>query len=148
MIRFSLSCDNGHEFEGWFSSNDDFDAQVERKLVQCPHCNSALVTKTLMAPALAKSGKARSTGPAGQPVALAMSDDQKAAVKKLQGLVREIKANADDVGERFPEEARKIHYGESEARGIFGRASLDEAKSLVEEGIGIAPLPDVSDEFN
>lgn len=142
MIRFSLTCDNGHGFDGWFSSNADFDMQVDRSLVQCPECGSPHVSKSLMAPAVANSSRR-----AGK-TALAMSPQQKEAMTKLKELVQTLKANSEDVGERFPEEARRIHYGEAEARGIFGRASTDEARTLIEEGIGVAPLPDFSDEAN
>lgn len=141
MIRFSLTCDNGHGFEGWFASNADYDAQVARSLVECPDCASPHVSKTLMAPAVGKGGEKEMT-------ALAMSPDQKQAMAKLRELVKTVKANAEDVGERFPEEARKIHYGEVEARGIFGRASGEEARSLIEEGINVAPLPDFADDAN
>ncbi|HET7413083.1 MAG TPA: DUF1178 family protein [Pararhizobium sp.] len=142
MIRFSLVCDNGHDFEGWFSSNADFDAQAERGFVQCPDCGSPHVSKSLMAPSLGKSGGENET------TALAMSPDQKQAMAKLRELVKTVKANSEDVGERFPEEARKIHYGEVESRGIFGRASGEEARSLIEEGINVAPLPDFADDAN
>ncbi len=142
MIRFSLACDGGHDFEGWFSSNDDFDEQVERGLVQCPACGSPRVSKSLMAPAISSGAERR------EKTALAMSPQQKEAMSKLKELVRTLKANSEDVGERFPEEARRIHYGEAEARGIFGRASGEEARSLIEEGIEVAPLPDFSDEAN
>jgi len=142
VIRFSLVCDNGHDFEGWFASNADFDGQVERALVQCPDCGSPHVTKSLMAPAISTVAKA------GEKTTLAMSPQQKEAMSKLKELVRTLKDNSEDVGERFPEEARKIHYGETEARGIFGRASGEEARALIDEGISVAPLPDFSDDAN
>jgi hypothetical protein len=143
LIRFSLLCDNGHDFEGWFASNDDYDAQVGRGLVQCPECGSPHVSKSLMAPSVGKAPKA----PA-ETKALAMSPEQKQAMAKLRELVKAVKAGSEDVGERFPEEARKIHYGEAESRGIFGRASGEEARSLIEEGINVAPLPDFADDAN
>ncbi len=142
MIRFSLTCDEGHRFEGWFSSNADFDRQLGANLVQCPDCGSPHVTKSLMAPAVSKgTNRQEKTG-------LAMSPQQKEAMGKLKGLVQALKESSEDVGERFPEEARKIHYGEAEERGIFGRASREEARSLIEEGIGVAPLPDFSEDAN
>jgi len=142
LIRFSLNCDDGHVFEGWFSSNADFDGQVERSLVQCPECGSPHVSKSLMAPAVASASRP------SEKTALAMSPQQKEAMAKLKELVRTLKASSEDVGERFPEEARKIHYGEAEARGIFGRASTEDARSLLDEGISVAPLPDFSDDAN
>ena len=143
MIRFSLVCDNGHGFEGWFCSNADFDTQVGRHLVQCPECASPHVSKSLMAPAIANGSSKRRATPG-----LAMNPEQREAMAKLKEFVRTLKAHSEDVGERFPEEARKIHYGEAEARGIFGRASSDEARSLIDEGIDIAPLPDFSEDAN
>ncbi|MGN6549073.1 MAG: DUF1178 family protein [Pararhizobium sp.] len=140
MIRFSLACAKGHAFEGWFSSNADFDRQSEACLVTCPACGTAHVAKSLMAPAVASARREE------KPVRLAMSDEQRAAMAKLKEMVTTIKANADDVGERFPEEARKIHYGEADPCGIFGRASQDEARALLDEGIAVAPLPDFAEE--
>lgn len=142
MIRFSLACDTGHAFEGWFSSNADFDRQSEAGFVTCPACGSAKVEKSLMAPAIASARGEE------KPVQLAMSEEQRTAMAKLKALVSAVKANADDVGERFPEEARRIHYGEADARGIFGRASRDEARALLEEGIAVAPLPDFAEDAN
>ncbi|QRM53415.1 DUF1178 family protein [Sinorhizobium sp. BG8] len=142
MIRFDLICDHGHEFEGWFTSGSDFDRQQERHLVTCPACGSATVSKRLMAPAVST---ARSRE--GQH-SLVMNPQQQEMVSKLREIVDTIRANADDVGERFPEEARKVHYGETEQRGLIGRASAEEAKALIEEGIQIAPLPVLPDDVN
>ena len=141
MIRFSLHCDKEHEFEGWFSSSTDFDGQSERGLVECPTCGSRAVSKSLMAPAVAVSKDA----PARP---LAMDAEKREAMRKLKGMVQAVKQNSEDVGERFADEARKIHHGEAEARGIYGKASTEDAKSLVSEGIEIAPLPDFPDDLS
>ncbi len=139
MIRFSLSCNNDHEFEAWFGSNNDFDSQKQRGLVNCPVCGSTDVVKALMAPAV--SAPARQVE---RP--LAMDPNRREMMVKLREMVQSVRANSEDVGERFPEEARKIHHGEAEARGIIGRASSDEAKALIDEGIEIAPLPEFPEE--
>lgn len=142
MIRYSLSCDKAHEFEGWFAGSADFDQQVERGLVSCPVCNSLQVTKALMAPSVSTARKQ------DEMRSLAMDTAQKAVLAKVKETLAEIRANTEDVGERFPEEARKIHYGEADQRGIIGQATLQEAKALVEEGIDIAPLPIIPDDVN
>ena len=134
MIRFSLSCDHDHEFEAWFRSNDDFDRQKKRGLVDCPTCGSNKVQKALMAPAV-------STGRKREKIALAMNDMQKKAMAEMKALSEKIRENADYVGDKFAEEARKIHFGETEQRGIYGEATLEEAKSLAEDGVGFMPIP-------
>jgi len=141
VIRFSLHCDKEHEFEGWFSSSADFDGQSERGLIECPICGSRQIGKALMAPAVANSREA----PARP---LAMDPEKREAMRKLRDMVQAVKKNSEDVGERFADEARKIHHGETEARGIFGKASSEDAKSLVSEGIEIAPLPDFPDDLS
>ena len=135
MIHYSLQCDQEHEFEGWFSSSEDFDRQKAAGYVTCPHCHSKNVSKTLMAPNVATGRQKEKTQ------AVVMDTMRREMISKIKDAVKEIRANAEDVGEKFPEEARKIHYGESEARGIIGQASIDEAKALTEEGIEIAALP-------
>ncbi|QLF68539.1 DUF1178 family protein [Peteryoungia desertarenae] len=142
MIRYSLSCDQAHEFEGWFSKSDDFDQQKASGFLTCPSCGSAQVFKALMAPSVSTARKKE------MQQALAVSAAQKHAMEKLKDAVREIRANSEDVGAKFPEEARKIHYGEAEARGIIGEASPVEVQSLIEEGIEIAPLPVLPDDPN
>ncbi|WP_273729028.1 DUF1178 family protein [Brucella gallinifaecis] len=134
MIRFSLHCDHGHEFEGWFRDNADFDRQSERKLVTCPVCNSAQVQKSLMAPAV-------STSRSKEQVAIAMSEAQKQMLEQMRELSRKVRENADYVGDQFAEEARKIHFGETEARGIYGEASKEDVHSLIEDGVDVMPLP-------
>lgn len=134
MIRFSLSCDHDHEFEAWFRNNDDFDKQKKRGFVECPHCGSSKVDKALMAPAV-------STARRQEKIALAMNDMQKKAMAEMKALSEKLRENADYVGDKFAEEARKIHFGESEARGIYGEATVEEAKGLAEDGVGFMPIP-------
>lgn len=142
MIRYSLSCDNAHEFEGWFSESADFDRQVESGFLTCPVCNSATISKLLMAPSVSTARKK------SEMQTLAMDAARKEAIVKLKEAVEAIKANTEDVGTKFPEEARKIHYGEADARGIMGKATPDEAQALVEEGIEIAAIPILPDDIN
>lgn len=142
MIRYSLCCEKAHEFEGWFSQSADFDRQKEAGYLTCPVCGSGEVSKVLMAPAVTTARQKEDTQ------ALAVSAAQKQAMSKLKEAIQEIRASSEDVGEKFPEEARKIHYGEAEARGIIGQASPVEVKSLIEEGIEIAPLPVLPDDVN
>jgi hypothetical protein len=141
VIRFSLSCEHSHEFEGWFRSNEDFDVQRKRSLVECPVCGSHKVEKALMAPAV-------STGRKREKVALAMNEQQRAAMAQIKALTAKIRENADYVGDKFAEEARKIHFGESDPRGIYGEATTEEAKSLVEDGVAFMPIPVLPDDQN
>lgn len=147
MIRYALACEAGHTFESWFPSSDSYDEQVARGLVTCPVCESAKVSKTVMAPRLARTDKAEPAPAAAQPVPMIAEPARQ--MRALLRAVREhVMANSEHVGERFPEEARKIHYGESEERSIYGQASPDEARALVEEGIEVAPLPVLPDDRN
>ncbi|HEX4741479.1 MAG TPA: DUF1178 family protein [Caulobacteraceae bacterium] len=133
MIRYALSCAAGHEFEGWFSSSEDYDAQSARRLVTCPVCDSHEVRKQIMAPALA-TGAQREFA-AGEPAMRAMM------MEALGRIRRHVEANFDYVGDRFATEARAIHEGKAEDRGIYGQATPTEVKGLVEDGVPIAPLP-------
>ncbi len=142
MIRYSLSCDNAHEFEGWFSESADFDRQVASGFLTCPVCHSASISKTLMAPSVSTARKK------DEMKTVAMDAARRDAFEKLKEAVANIKANSEDVGEKFPEEARKIHYGEADARGIIGQATIDEAQELIDEGIEIAALPVLPDNVN
>jgi hypothetical protein len=129
MIRYDLKCENGDEFDAWFGSIADYDKQAENGLIECPHCGSNLVTKAPMAPAVRSSRKKE----AQKERAVAMAMAQK---------VREhIKENFDYVGDKFADEARKMHAGESEERPIWGEATPEEARQLAEEGVPAAPLP-------
>ncbi|MCA3563151.1 MAG: DUF1178 family protein [Methylocystis sp.] len=153
MIKYALLCDNGHGFDSWFPSSASYETQRKRGLVDCPVCGSMKVGKQIMAPAVTlKSGRQDAAA-----VAPAEACDQPMAVlgeegARLRSLIREfhdhVKANTEDVGARFAEEARKIHYGETEERAIRGRASLDDARALHEEGIGVLPLPSLPEERN
>ena len=142
MKVLDLQCDASHVFEGWFASEQDYAAQLERGLLECPLCASKKVHKRLSAPRL----NLGATEPA--PVAPAAPTQDVVAGHSAQALqaaflqlARRIVAQTEDVGERFADEARKIHYGESEERGIRGRASREETEALMEEGIAVMPLP-------
>lgn len=135
MKVFNLSCDNEHPFEGWFASADDFDRQQEARLVECPVCGSHAVRKLLSAPRINKGTPAPQDK---QPVA--MPNDAAMQTMLLQ-MARHIQANSEDVGERFPEEARRIHYQEAPKRSIRGLASPSEAAGLADEGIEVMPVP-------
>lgn len=141
MIRFSLICDQSHEFEAWFRNNDDFDKQAKRGFVECPHCGSGKVEKALMAPAV-------STSRQKDKIALAMGEAQKQAVAQLKALSERLRENADYVGDKFAEEARKIHFGETDARGIYGEASAEEVRDLLEDGVDFMPIPVFPDDRN
>lgn len=148
MIVFDLICTHGHVFEGWFASGEEFDRQKERGLVQCPVCNDAQVVRR-------PSAKVRVRKGAPVPAATAAASDTPAAAQpasakreaiagfppELVAKLREIVKNTEDVGERFPEEARKIHYEEAPKRSIRGKASAEDAQALSEEGIEFSSLP-------
>ena len=156
MIHYALICEKGHEFESWFADSAAFDKQVKRKLIACPHCGSAKVDKAIMAPRLASSRKRKAPAeapmpaapaPEKAPVAMISPQEQEFRVK-LKELREHLTKNADNVGQKFPEEARKMHYGEIEHRSIYGEASPQDAKELAEEGIEFHPLPILPDERN
>jgi hypothetical protein len=138
MKVLNLQCSHGHGFEGWFASEDDFQGQLARGLVECPLCADVQVAKLPSAPRLNLGASAPAAGPARQEVMNAPDAALQAAWMKM---VRHVMANTEDVGERFAEEARKIHYGESDERGIRGQASPQETEALLEEGIAVLPLP-------
>ena len=155
MKVLDLSCLSGHVFEGWFGSEDDFSSQLTRGLVQCPVCGSSSVHKKLSAPRLnlsrAKapdnntsvvSPSSAKGAPSGASLTPPMSEEMQAELQSaLAKVVRHVLASTDDVGDRFAEEARRIHYGETEERAIRGQATADEAKELVEEGIELMAIP-------
>jgi hypothetical protein len=160
MIRYALRCDKDHAFDSWFQDSAAFDKQAKRGLVTCPVCGSEKVEKALMAPRLAGTRKRRSiaveaaaeqaAAPAAEektPVAMISPQEQEFR-KKLKELRDHLTKNADHVGPRFPEEARKMHYGEIEHRSIYGEASPEEAKELAEEGIEFHPLPVLPEDRN
>lgn len=161
MKVLDLQCQHAHSFEGWFGSEDDFQSQLARGLVECPMCGDATITKKLSAPRLnlsasrevivaqeaTDSGAARAVSteagnqePAKDPVLQAMLQDPQFQAAYLH-MARKIMANTEDVGNQFAEEARKIHYGEAKERGIRGQASHDERMELLDEGIDVMPLP-------
>jgi len=133
MIRYALSCEHGHEFEGWFGGSGDFDDQQARGLLECPVCATRAVHKQIMAPAV--TGTRRTRGVDSDPKTHAMMLEAMSRVRK------HVQENFDDVGDSFASEARAIHEGRSEERGIYGQATPAEVKSLVEDGVPVAPLP-------
>ncbi|HET7911025.1 MAG TPA: DUF1178 family protein [Pseudolabrys sp.] len=162
MIRYALVCREGHQFESWFQDSAAYDKQAKRSLISCPHCGSVKVEKAIMAPRLAATAKKRdkpieapaaapeaapAPAPASAPVAMISPQEQEIRTK-LKELRDHLIKNADNVGTKFPEEARKMHYGEIEHRSIYGVASPEEAKELSEEGIEFHPLPSLPDERN
>jgi hypothetical protein len=151
VIRYALRCEAGHTFESWFNNSAAFDRQAARGLVACPLCGSAKVEKAIMAPALSGEREPSASAPAPEtektPVAI-VSKEEVEVRKKLKELRDHIVKNADYVGEKFPEEARRMHYGEIEHRSIYGEASPETARSLADEGIEFHPLPRLPDERN
>jgi hypothetical protein len=157
MIRYALVCDNEHDFEGWFKDSASFDKQVKAKVVSCPSCGSTMVSKALMAPAVRSSKKKAAqavvdtseAAESAEAVPMATANPSHAElIATLRKLKKHVVDNSEYVGERFPEEARKIHYEESEARSIYGEASLEDAKKLLEEGVDLAPLPVLPEDKN
>jgi hypothetical protein len=163
MIRYALRCERDHNFESWFQDSAAYDQQVKRKLVSCPVCESVRIEKAIMAPRIvSKKGRehapeqveqaAAPAAPAPAPAAtdatpLVLTQERELRAK-LKELRDHIVKNADNVGERFPNEARKMHYGEIEHRPIYGEASPEEAKSLIDEGVEVSPLPVLPEDRN
>ncbi len=150
MIRYSLVCEAGHGFESWFRSSSDYDAQSRKRLVMCPVCDSPKVEKQIMAPSLGRSKKDAADAPAsGETATVAMMSPQETEFrKKLKELYKHVTKNADYVGEKFPDLARKMHHEEIEKRSIYGEAKPDEVRSLVEEGVELTPLPTLPEDKN
>lgn len=134
MISFNLTCSKGHEFEGWFQNSEAFEKQAKKHLVECPACGDTQVEKGLMAPAVGSKSESK-----------ASRSEKAAAVRKVRKLMTEVREhvekNFDNVGDEFPEEARKIYYGEAEERPIYGDATEDEAQEMADEGLPVARLP-------
>lgn len=177
MIKFSLICDSEHGFDAWFRNSGDFDRQVEMGILECPHCQSVAIRKALMAPAVATArqkdaqaeavlqaaSQALAPGPTAPPGeggdhvqgsptraldgadGVGFSPDMMKALRKMR---QDVTANADYVGDKFAEEARKMHFEETAPRGIYGEASLDDVKSLTEDGVPVLPLPSLPDDLN
>jgi hypothetical protein len=160
MIRYTLRCDRGHAFESWFQSSSVYESQEKRKLVTCPACGSAKVERAIMAPQIVSRKGRDSALPAPAPVPMAVAEvaapastplmmaQERELRAKLKELRDHIVKNADNVGERFPNEARKMHYGDIEHRPIYGEASPDEARALIDEGVEVSPLPVLPDDRN
>ena len=158
MIRCALRCERGHVFESWFQSSSAYETQEKRKLVNCPVCGSAKVERAIMAPQIV-SKKGRDSAepapaapaptdvatPTSTPLLMAQERELRAKLRELRD---HIVKNADNVGERFPNEARKMHYGDIEHGPIYGEASPDEARALIEEGVEVSPLPVLPDDRN
>jgi len=161
MIRYNLRCERGHTFESWFQSSSAYEVQEKRKLVNCPACGSAKVERAIMAPQIVSKKGRESAAPApaastdvastevaaqgSTPLLMAQERELRAKIKELRD---HIVKNADNVGERFPNEARKMHYGDIEHRPIYGEASPDEARALIDEGVEVSPLPVLPDDRN
>ncbi|RJY08540.1 DUF1178 family protein [Aurantiacibacter aquimixticola] len=148
MIVFDLVCDQGHRFEGWFGSSDQFAAQRDGGLLACPTCGSDVVTKAPMAPAVPKKGSQQAVSPATastneeRPVSNApMPKEVVEALGKLAEAQKKALANSEYVGKQFAEQSRAMHYGEKDHAPIHGEASAKEAKNLINEGVQVAPLP-------
>jgi hypothetical protein len=145
MIKYALACEQAHEFESWFPSSDAFETQRQRGFVTCPYCNSSKVEKQIMAPRIVRTDK--TPAPTPQPVA-AFSDKEREIRAMIRAVREHVLQNAENVGRGFAEEARKMHYGEAEERSIYGEADQTEVRSLLEEGIGVLPLPVLPDDRN
>jgi hypothetical protein len=154
MIHYNLRCERGHTFESWFQSCSTYEDQERRKLVDCPICGSSEVQRDIMAPRIAsrKGRKGADPAPAAvaeptPPTQLMLSQERELRTK-LKELRDHIVKNADNVGEQFPTEARKMHYGDIEHRPIYGEASPDEARALIDEGVEVTPLPVLPEDRN
>jgi hypothetical protein len=161
MIHYNLRCAKGHAFESWFQSSAAYETQEKRQLVSCPVCGSTKVERAIMAPQIVTK-KGRSNAPPSEPLptpapatevtapapAPLLMTQERELRAKLRELRDHIVKNADNVGERFPNEARKMHYGDIEHRPIYGEASADEARTLIEEGVEVMPLPVLPDDRN
>ena len=145
MIAYNLVCKDGHEFEGWFANSRAYEAQEKAGDLVCPICGDAHVTKAIMAPAV-KTSVTKAKG-RSEPAPQAPAHHQQVR-QFMAGFRKYVEENADYVGRGFPEEARKIHYGETGSRHIYGESTLQEARELIEEGIEIAPLPTDPDDLN
>jgi hypothetical protein len=158
MIKYTLVCDASHEFESWFPGSESYEEQARRGFVQCPFCQSTKVSKAIMAPNVAR--KDRDAVPvvasapavpaaASPPQTVTLLDERQQHLRAMiRDLHEKIVASSDDVGESFPEEARKMHDGETPVRSIRGKASFEEARSLLDEGIPVMPIPDLPEERN
>ena len=143
MIQYALVCENAHKFDAWFRNAEAYDEQHKRGIVTCPICTTIKVDKALMAPALSRAvGQEKK-------VPLSMGHPEQAQLRDaLKALRQKVVSEADYVGDKFAEEARKIHFKDVEPRGIYGEATSEEVASLVEEGVDFMPLPNLPEEHN
>ncbi|MGY3531885.1 DUF1178 family protein [Bradyrhizobium embrapense] len=156
MIRYTLRCERGHQFESWFQSSAAYESQERRHLIDCPSCGSDKIERAIMAPrVVSKKGREQArTAPAApvettpnESTSLMMAQERELR-SKLKELRDHIVRNADNVGDRFPNEARKMHYGDIEHRPIYGEASPEEARALIDEGVEVSPLPTLPEDRN
>ena len=139
MIKYTLNCNNGHQFDSWFSDSESFEKLKKKGHLECAICSSKKVEKSLMAPRITSSNNEKKK---------TLISTQSALEKEIKALKKKIKTTATDVGENFPTEARAMHYGEKEEKPIIGKATADEARDLAEEGIPFIPLPWADDKQN
>lgn len=145
MIKYALACAGGHGFDSWFPDSGAYETQRRRGLVACPDCGSTEIEKAIMAPAVVGADRSERSKPEAN---MLLDDRRRGLSERIAHIRREIEANTDDVGEKFPEVARAIHAGDEPERAIRGRASPDEARALIEEGVSILPIPALADELN
>ena len=156
MIHYNLRCKRGHAFESWFQSSSAYEDQEKSKLVNCPVCGSSEVERAIMAPQIVSKRGRETPVPAPAPAPAAesppstqlMMAQERELRAKLKELRDHILKNADNVGERFPNEARAMHYGDKEHRPIYGEASPEEARALIDEGVEVSPLPTLPEDRN
>lgn len=152
MIRYRLRCSAEHEFEAWFQNSSAFEKQAESGLLSCPDCGSTDVSRALMAPALQGTRREAKPVPAEPPAAAADGEEKQVATnalalkQQLLSLRRTIERNFDNVGDRFADEARKIHHGDSDPRGIYGNTTVEEREALADEGIEVGSIPWLRDD--
>jgi hypothetical protein len=141
VITYSLSCANQHKFDAWFKSAEAYDEQAARGIVSCPVCGTTKVEKALMAPAVSR--------PLTDKMSLSQGHPMQSEIREFMRMMRrKVIAEADNVGDKFAEEARKIHFGEADPRGIYGEATREEVASLIEDGVDFLPLPHLPEEAN
>jgi hypothetical protein len=147
MIRYDLMCDKGHDFDGWFRDSAAYDLQAEGGLVACAVCGSVKIEKQLMAPGIPAKSNRKDAKPQTM-VAGPVDPRLQMVMQMMREMRKQVQENAEYVGDNFAEEARKIHYAETEKRGIYGEATADDAKALIEEGIEVHPLPRLPEDGN
>jgi hypothetical protein len=141
VITYSLVCENEHKFDAWFRNGQAYQDQHDRGIVTCPICNSSAVEKAMMAPAVSRANSEKVAVSTGHP-------EHAQLLETMRALRTKMISEADNVGDKFAEEARKIHFKEVEARGIYGEATREEVTALLEEGVDFMPLPSLPEEHN